>query len=332
MFCGRSSRLARRLALAALFIVFASLATSPVWAQAGSVQMDDPDGLFTEQGAVQAAAERLAGEGVDVVVIAVRNAGADPAAAEQYLDDRLAELGLADNSRSLRGNQIVFFVAPEPEFDGIYFVGRYRAQLEPVYRQIQSEQSRPRFTTGDIGGGIIAAIDAVRTTLNPPTSPVTWVVGGVVAAGVAGAVAVPALRKRRQSSETLASARRRMEEARQAAGVAIADIGRRVTIAREKAQYDQLSYTPEDTQQIRQIQQRGEAEFGQAQAAFDAAEEAQIAQAQPTPEHYVSIATQFDEARRLAEGAAQAISDAEQRRAALDQATRPAKNEPPIAP
>ncbi len=318
------SRLVRLFALAALLMMFAALATSPVSAQAGNVQIDDPDGLFVDQGAVQAAAERLAGEGVDVVVIAVANAGADDAAAEQYLDERLAELGLADNSGSLRGNQIVFFVAPEPGFDGIYFVGRYRAQLEPVYRRIQSEQSRPRFTAGDLGGGVVAAINAVRTTLNPPTSPVTWVVGGVVVAGVASAVAVPALRKRRQSSETLASARRRMEEGREAAGVALADIGRRVTIAREKAQYDQLSYSPEDTQQIRQIQQQGEAEFGQAQAAFDAAEEAQIAQAQPTPEHYLSIAAQFDEARRLAEGAAQAINDAEQRRAALDQATRPA--------
>lgn len=322
LFHPHSARLSRLLTCVAWLMMFAVLAVSPVSAQAGSVQIDDPDGILTERGAVQAAAERLAGEGVDVAVVAVANAGADDAAAEQYLDGRLAELGLADNSRSLRGNQVVFFVAPEPGFDGIYFVGRYRDQLESVYRRIQSEQSRPRFTAGDLGGGMVAAIDAVRTTLNPPTSPVTWVVGGVVAAGVASAVAVPALRKRRQSGATLASARRRMEEAREATGVALADIGRRVTIAREKAQYDQLSYTPEDTEQIRQIQQQGEAEFGQAQAAFGAAEEAQIAQAQPTPEHFLSIAAQFDEARCLAEGAAQAINDAEQRRAALDQATR----------
>jgi hypothetical protein len=297
------------------------LGVATAFAQSGSVMIDDPDNLLADRTAVEAAAERLAAEGADVVVVAVEDAGAGPADAQAYLDNRLDQLGVASDARSLRGNQIVFYVAPRPGFDGIYYVPRWKQALDPVYRTIGAEQMRPRFTSGDFGGGMIAGIDAVRTTINPPASPLPWVVGGVLAVGAASAVAAPVLRKRRAADEALASARKRMEQARAAAGVALADLGRNVNEAREKAQFDRVSYSPHDVARLAQLQQEGETQFADAQAAFDAAEEAQIAEARPTAEHYDAVAARFAHAQQLAAETGQMIGQVEQLRADLDRGT-----------
>jgi hypothetical protein len=143
-------------------------------------------------------------------------------------------------------------------------------------------------------------------------------VGGVLAVGAAGAVVAPALRKRRAAGEALASARKRMEQARAAAGVALADLGRNVNEAREKAQFDRVSYSPHDVARLAQLQQEGETQFADAQAAFDAAEEAQIAEARPTAEHYDAVAARFAHAQQLAAETGQMIARVEQLRADLD--------------
>ena len=310
-----------------LGVVLAMFWLLPAFAQSGSVRIVDPDGLFGDGAVVEAAARRLADEGAEVVVLGARNAGADPEDAQRYLDQQLAELDIAPSSSALRGNQIVFFVAPQPGFSGIYYVSRYNEKLsrrneqsQPVYEQIMQQQMQPQFTRGALATGMAAGIDAVRTTLNPPTSPVVWIGGAALAVAGAGAVAVPALRKRRTALEALTAARQRMDEARQAAGVAIADLGRRVHVAQEKAQYDTISYAPAEVAHISADQRRGEQLFGAAQATFDAAEEGRTALEKPAAADYDRLAEQYVEAERLAQEAAEPIERAEQVRARLDRA------------
>lgn len=316
-----------KLWLAALFALVWLLWVAPVLAQGGSVKIDDPDGLFGNGSAVKAAAQRLAGDGVDVVVVGARNAGANQTAALAYLDNRLQQLNIAQSTRALRGNQIVFFVAPTPGFDGLYYVGRYRQKLDPAYRNIQAQQMRPRFTSGDFSGGMAAGIDGVRTTLYPPVSPVVWAGAAVLALGVIGIVALPMLRSRRAASDALAAARDRMEQARRAAGVALADLGRRVTSARDKAQYDKLSYSAGDAARITELQQAGEARFTAAQNAFDAAEQARTEAKRLAVSDYDGLATQYTNAQQLAGEARQTVEEAERMRATLDAQTAPSTGE-----
>lgn len=290
----------------------------PALAQSGSVRIVDPDQLFTDSSAVEAAARRLAAEGADVVVVAARNAGRDAEDAQRYLDEQLAELDIAPTSSALRGNQIVFYVAPQPGFSGIYYVSGYNAKLQPVYQQIMTERMQPQFTRGALAAGMVAGIDAVRTTLNPPTSPVVWVGGGALALAGAGMVAGPALRRRKAAATALASARQGMDQARREAGVAIADLGRRIGTAQEKARYDALSYGPAEVEHIGAEQSRGERLFHAAQSAFDTAEEASIALEKPTAADYIRVAAQYREAQRLADEAVAPIERAEQVRARLD--------------
>ena len=313
----------RRLWLFAALLL-ACLWALPVLAQERRVVVDDPDRLFGDGEAVRAAAERLAAEGVDVVIIAVQDAGPNPAAAERYLGGRLDELGIASGGGALRGDQIVFFLAPRPGYDGLYYVSRFKTQLDPAAERIRAEQMRPQFTRGDFAGGLVAGLDAVRNTLNPPTSPV-WI-AALTALGLGGAwaVAAPAVRRRRASADALAAARKRMEEARGAAGVVIADLGQRMELAQDKAQYDRVSYSSADAQRIADRQSRSQELFARAQAAFDGAEEAQIATPRPSAADYDRAAAQFREAQRMAEEAGEALAQAEGMRASLDSAGPPA--------
>src|SRR3954453_20275531 len=135
---------------ALLGLMLALALVVPALAQTGQAVIDDPDHLLGDGSAVRSAAQQLVAKGPDVVVIAAHDAGSTADDAQSYLDNRLKTLGLAENSRTLRGNQIVFYVAPKPGFDGIYFVARYKDKLQPVYQRIQADSMRPSYTRGDL--------------------------------------------------------------------------------------------------------------------------------------------------------------------------------------
>jgi hypothetical protein len=137
------------------------------------------------------------------------------------------------------------------------------------------------------------------------------------------AVARPMLQQRKAAADALSSARSRVEEARRAAGVALADLGRRVTAAREKAPYDKLSYSATDAARIADLQTRGEALFTEAQSAFDSAEQARTEASSPSAADYEALAQKFLDVQRLAGEAARPIEEAEQTRATLDAAGAP---------
>ena len=89
-------------------------------------------------------------------------------------------------------------------------------------------------------------------------------------------------------------------------------------LAREKARYDKISYASADVERITAQQNRGDELFAQAHAAFDSAEEAQIALARPTAADYESFAVTYQQAQRLAEDATEPVEEAERMRAELD--------------
>jgi hypothetical protein len=293
-----------------------------VWAQGRTPVIDDPDRLFGDGSAVRDAAERLRAEDVDVVVIAVRNAGRDITAAQEYLNRRLNELNIASQYSSLRGSQIVFFVAPQPGYNSIHYVSRYRPQLDPVYRTIATSTMQPLFTQDRFSEGMVAGIDAVRNTLNPPTPRSVPIAIGVVAALAVLALVIPLLLRRRAASNALQMARRRMEEARRAAGVALADLGNRVRAAQEQAQFDEVSYGGDRARRIANVQERGERLFREAQAAFDTADERTTGNP-TTPAAYNSLTALFNDVVRLTQEAAGPIGEAEQLRISYDRAQSP---------
>lgn len=281
----------------------------PVAAQGGSVRIDDPGNrLGAQAGAVREAAQRLADAGADVVVVV------SDAASRAAFDQAVQQL-----VQSITPTQIIFFVAPQAQQTSLRYGSQWIRTLDPVQEQIQAEQMNSRFVSGDLAGGLIAGIDAVQTTINPPppSRAPFYVIGGVLALTAAGLVLAPVLRRRRDAATALQTARERMETARRNAGAAIADLAALVDRAQEKAQYDKLSYSQDNTARLAEMQGDGIQRFQQAQAAFDAAEERR---AQPTPraDEIEAITQQYNQAQRLAAQAQERVAEAESLRAQLD--------------
>ncbi len=303
-------------------IVVTLLIAAPALAQSGRVLIDDPDGVLGADAArVEQAARPLADAGAEVIIVAAGpSAGTTEESAETYLRAYLARNNLAPSQDQLRPNQIVVFVATVAQRTSLRYGQRWIEQLDPVEARIQAQQMNPRFAEGDIAGGLIAGIDAINATINPPPPDRTWlyVLGGVLALGMLAMIATPVIRRRRAAADALAAARERWETARRNAGAAIADLGRLAQTAQEKAAYDRLSYGAADAAQVQTIHAAGMERFEQAQAAFRAAEEHARQSPPSSATAYDASAAQYAQAQRLAEQAAAKIREAESLRARLD--------------
>lgn len=310
----------RRWQLWSIIVGLWLLLALPALAQTGNVRIEDPDNLLgSGRAQVQQAAEQLAAEGAEVIVVAAgAAAGRDPQAAERYLNAYLAEEGIAQASSSVNPNQIVFYVARDARITGLFYGTRWRETLDPIQQRVRDQTMTPQFAAGNITAGFVDGINAVRTTINPPTSPVVYVIGGVLAVTAVGAVALPLLRKRRVAADTLAAARERFEQARRAAGSAIADLGQLVEQAQEKAKYDQISYSAADVQRVQSLQSQGLSVFQEAQAAFDDADEQQNMKPPTSAQEYETLAARYNQAQELAQQATRTIREVEALRAALD--------------
>ena len=310
----------RRVQIWSMIVGLWLLLALPALAQTGDVRVEDPDNLLGAQAnSVRAAAERLAGEGAQVIVVAAgQSAGTTPESALQFLDALLTRNNIASSSSQLKPNQIVFYVARDAQRTSLFYGSRWKETLDPVLGSIQSQQMDPRFASGDLAGGLVAGIDAVRETINPPTPTAVYLIGGALAATAAGAVAVPALNKRRASATALETARERMREARRAAGAVIADLDRLVEQAQAKAAYDKLSYSQNNVEQLQSLQAKGIQLFREAQDIFAAADDQHELKANPTIKDYDAVVAQYQQSQTLAQQASGAISEAEALRAQLD--------------
>jgi hypothetical protein len=315
--------MAKRMQLALLSLVWSLLVVQAV-AAAGSVKIDDPTNILGgRRSEVERAAQQLASKGADVVVMVIGNDGGNPQDARSgvlYINQRLASLGIGGTASNLPGNTILFFRATASQHSGIYYVPSYKTKLDPALNDIFNNNMRPYFSKNDVAGGFIAGLNAVRNTVYPPTSPFTYAVLGLVVVVVLALVIGPQISKRRAAATALGTARGHTATARNAAGSAIADLGQLLRTAQEKAQYDKLSYGPDDVQRIGEFQSRGEQLFVEAQGIFDQAELDQTTvDSKPSVAAYEQVAAAYERARTTTEQASAAIQEAERLRAGLDQ-------------
>ncbi|HEX6291306.1 MAG TPA: TPM domain-containing protein [Herpetosiphonaceae bacterium] len=291
----------------------------PALAQAPGVQIEDPDTVLGSQESVRRAAQRLADEGARVIVVAAGpSAGQTPSQAEQFLDALLARRNIAPNSGQLQPNDILLYVARDARWTLLLYGQRWKDNLDPVFQSIQVEQMNPRFASGDLAGGLVAGLDAVRTTINPPVPTVVYLLGGALVLTVIGVVAVPLLKKRRVSADALAAARERMQQARKTAGAAIADLDRLVEQAQAKAEYDRISYSQGNIERLQSLQAKGIQLFHEAQDAFAAGDDQQEAKAVLAIADYDAISAHYARAQEIARQASAAIGEAESLRAQFD--------------
>jgi uncharacterized membrane protein YgcG len=272
------------------------LLASPALAQGRAIVEDTTSQVDTAQ--VERAAQALTAKGATVVVLVSDQTGGDPQA---YAQRRLSASGI--QTSPLEPSVIVYLVALDQRNVFIYYGADYNASLGPTYKNIADQEMIPQFARGDITGGIVAGINGtVEAIDNPPGSGTNINVGSgvftpivlgaifLVLLFVVGPIAWRGLSKRRAAAQALAKARQDAEAARKQAGAAIADFGQALREAREKAQFDEVSYPAADVRQLAELQAAAETQFVAAQEAFDQAGERLAQKREPTQPDLVASA------------------------------------------
>jgi chromosome segregation ATPase len=133
--------------------------------------------------------------------------------------------------------------------------------------------------------------------------------------------------RKRSAAQALGRARSNAEEARQTAGAAIVEAGRRLKQAEDQAQYDKLSYAPADVEQLAQTQRQIEARFAKLQQEFDATEDELNRRAEPSIEQYQAATRAYQQIGQATNEVRENLEQLARQRSELDALAEQARQE-----
>ncbi|MEN9937959.1 MAG: hypothetical protein RLZZ387_4538 [Chloroflexota bacterium] len=322
------------------------LLAAPAFAQSGRLTIEDETGEL-DRGAVEEAARPLLARGANVGVFLVERGG------EQDAITQLEAAGLG-SGQDVLNDTISIYVSFDPRYAEIAYGDRWNAALRTDDNAglIRQNQLVPGLTSGDYTRGVVDSLRAIERSIAAPPTPgggttiieapktpeeiaaderrTTLLVGGALGAiglAVGGPVAVRSIRKRREAAQAYERARGGAEKARSAAGGAIADMGQLLQAAREKAQFDRVSYSADDVEELIRLHATAEEGFVAAQERYAAATDALALKKEPTLEEYGQSQRVFEEVAQAVAEARQPLEQAEARRAELDQLNAQAPGE-----
>lgn len=325
----------KRIRLIALLLLLFALA-APALAQGRLIYHDDAGVL--DRTRVQQSAAPLLNRGALVAVYTTESGN------ETDFQQRLRQDGLADSSGGMNTNTIAVYVSYSPRYSAIVFGDNWNAALgtNNNYDNIRNTQLNVGLRANDATGGFVNTLSAIdRAIASPPTpgggttvnvgsglfTPVVLGAIFLVLLFVLGPILWRSFSKRRAATQAFDKARQDAEAARRQAGAAIADMGQALKNAREKAQYDKISYATADVEQIAELQGQAEQQFARAQELFDQSGEALAAKATPAQEDYERSAQAYRAAAQQAGEAQAQLAQAEARRAELDKINAAAPGE-----
>ena len=311
-------RLAAALALL-LFTAWPALAQ-----QRGELFFEDETGRLDRQ-AVESAARPLLDKGYVVAIYLT----------EDGTSDDFSRRMEADHLKEPTGNNfltymVAIYVALGPKQSYIQSGDDFNAALATKLGDqtnadiIRTTKLNPGLSSGDYTKGYVDALGAIAQAVANPPDPTggvsidpTPVVVGVLGAGgvLAGAGAIVARRRRTLAVQ---SARERYTRAQREAGAAIADTGQALDNTAAKAQYDKVSYAPDDVARLAAIGQRVAASFTQAQQLFDQTGERFNQQAKPQIADYDAAAKAYAQVQEQVTTTRQQLDEADALRRELD--------------
>ena len=221
------------------------------------------EGARLDQAAIEAAAAPLLARGARIALFAV-DRGRAPAFDAMLAENALLRDGL------VRDDLIAIFVAFEDRYSEIRYGAQWQPALDGTVEAIQRDSLNARLADDDADGafaGSLVALDAA-VGAGGAGGGVPWILGVPVLAG-GGAAGWWLFRRQRA-----AAAERQAHEARRRdAGVALADLGERMRIAREQARFDAVSYSEAAVTRLGQLQTDVEERFADATGRFARADE-----------------------------------------------------------
>lgn len=321
----------RRWGFVMLWLLAWLLLAPGVRAQSGSVIVDD-NGVGIDQARVKTAAQQLASKGANVVVVVTENGGSGDGRA--YLSERLRTLKVAQsaNVSDLPANSVIYYVSFSPQVSYIYYGSNFRTALDGKSEDLRNNQLNAGLKRNDPTRGLVDVLTATARVIDNPvaarTEPSSDVGSGLIwliAAVAIGALllfVVPSFLRRRSSSaqtaDALTQARNRFMAAKQAAGGAIADLGRQMSDAAEKQRFDKVSYPASQVQDLERRHRAAQAQFSQLQVQFDDVGERVENNPTPTVTDYEGAAGGYDGVRTQIQQIGQALGEMDALRKEFD--------------
>lgn len=221
------------------------------------------EGSRLDRAAIEAAAAPLLARGARVALFAV-DRGRAPAFDALLADNALARDGL------VRDDLIAIFVSFDDRYSEIRYGADWQPALDGSAEAIQRDSLNARLADGDVDGAFAGSLVALDAAIGAGGAGggVPWILGVPVLAG-GGAAGWWLLRRQRAA----AAERQAHEARRREVGVALADLGERMRIAREQARFDAVSYSEAAVTRLGQLQTDVEERFADATGRFARADE-----------------------------------------------------------
>ncbi|GAB4210491.1 MAG: chromosome segregation ATPase [Roseiflexaceae bacterium] len=280
-----------RLARVPILLLMLLLLTLPALAQGALAIRDDIDRLNDSQ--IERAAQPLVDKGATVAIYAAQTGG------DAEFDRRLTRDQLLRNGQ-IPNNLVAIYVSLDDRYSSIRYGNTWRSALNTRVNSIRADQLNAGLSANDFTPGVISALGAINTAIGSGsgntgnTGSTGSTSSGVqqnqpeqgsgllnfgICAGVLGALGLGGwfwqrTSKSRAAAALVNNARQEAEEARKRAGAAVADLAQEMRDATEKAQFDKVSYSAEDTAQLAARQQEANDRFVKAQERFSTTEEA----------------------------------------------------------
>ena len=320
-----------------LLVLCWMISVPAIFAQSGDVIVDD-NRVGIDTARIRTAATALANQGARVVVVTTESG------TESYLDQRLAELGIAQSSDpdDLPADVIIYFVSMDDRISGIYYGRNFVGALDSEARNIRENYLNAGLRAGDPTRGLVDALGQTATAVGSPVTIRTEATDdgggsgillfvGLVVVGALALFVLPALLRRRGEGKAvtnqLQDAQQRYAAARQAAGGAIADLGQQMRDATEKQRFDTVSYPATQTQELAKRHQAVQASFHDLQVKFDDIEERMSALTEPRVLDYESAIGVYEEVRQQALALRSELNAMDSLRKELDQLSAQAPGE-----
>jgi hypothetical protein len=330
-----STTLCKQLVRLASTIGLLLILAAPALAQGGQfICQDATDRLDCAR--IQAAAQPLLGRGAAGAVYMVDHG--DSSGADFLARLRADRLATGD---SIDADLVAIYVSVDPRYAELRGGDHWNTALLPNdnISTIRMTKLVPSLAAGKFTQAYADTLQAIEaaianppqpaTSLSPAKSPDSGPVNytplalGLLGAAALGGGGYAALRWRK-ASRALAEARWYCTQAKQATGVAIVELGRALQADRDKAEYDQLSYSAADIELLATTQREVAGQFEQVQACFDDTGEQLDRAAKPLVAEYETATTSYKQAQEQASALSTQLAANQQRRQELDALARQA--------
>jgi hypothetical protein len=309
--------------------MLALLVFAPVLAQSSNLVLEDETGQLDRSRIEQAAAPLLE-RGATVAVYMV----SEP---QNNFEQHLQNDNLMSSDGRLRQGLIAVYINAQTRHANMRFEGTWSEALavNDNYESILQSEVPPNMSEGNPTAAFVETLQAVEQSIESPPVPgggnifnvnfMPVVIGAFVMLFlVVGGVTFV---RRRSAEQALEKARTGADEARQAAGAAIAEMGERLRNANEKAQYDRLSYDPQDVQRLADAQQQIAAHFAQAQQQFNQIEDDMFHRQKPEVSHYDQTTQAYQQVQQAVLNLREELDKLDRQRLELDQLAEQTRND-----